>query len=136
MKLTNIKISNFRSFVGEHEFQLADGVNYFVGANNCGKPNLIAALELAMDPNRIFVPERDRPARLQGSTKTRITTMIRCGSNRHYRLSKALEDSAIRILQRELRAGDEDGMIWLGEEINRRIEKVAAMQERNQLFAK
>jgi putative ATP-dependent endonuclease of OLD family len=73
MKLTHIKISNFRSFVGEHEFHLADGVNYFVGPNNCGKSNLIAALELAMDPNRSFVPERDRPAMLQGSTKTRIT---------------------------------------------------------------
>jgi predicted ATP-dependent endonuclease of OLD family len=59
--------------VGEHEFNLADGVNYFVGPNNCGKSNLIAALELAMDPNRIFVPERDRPAMLQGPTKTRIT---------------------------------------------------------------
>lgn len=73
MKLTHIKISNFRSFVGEHEFSLADGVNYFVGPNNCGKSNLIAALELAMDPNRAFVPERDRPAMLQGPTKTRIT---------------------------------------------------------------
>lgn len=73
MKLTHIRISNFRSFVGEHEFCIADGANYFVGPNNCGKSNLIAALELAMDPNRLFLPEQDRPAMLQGSTKTRIT---------------------------------------------------------------
>ena len=73
LKLTHIKVSNFRSFVGEHEFHLADGVNYFVGPNNCGKSNLIAALELALDPNLEFVPERDRPAMLQGPTKTRVT---------------------------------------------------------------
>ena len=80
MKLTHIKISNFRSFVGDHEFRIADGANYFVGPNNCGKSNLIAALELALDPNRPFIPEQDRPAMLQGSTKTRITlTFSRTG---------------------------------------------------------
>jgi putative ATP-dependent endonuclease of OLD family len=63
-------------------------------------------------------------------------TMTRCGSKKHYRLSKAWKDAAIRMLPRELRADDEGGMIWLGEEINRRIEKVVARQERNQLFTK
>ena len=63
-------------------------------------------------------------------------TMVRCGSKKHYRLSKAWKDAAIRMLARELRADDVGGMIWLGEEINRRIEKVAAREERKQLFVK
>ena len=63
-------------------------------------------------------------------------TMVRCGSKKHYRLSKAWKDAAIRMLPRELRADDVGGMIWLGEEINRRIEKVAAREERKQLFVK
>jgi putative ATP-dependent endonuclease of OLD family len=76
MKLTYIKLSNFRSFLGEHEFEVAGGANFFVGPNNCGKSNLISALELSMDPEAVFVPERDRPAATQGSgapRQTRIT---------------------------------------------------------------
>ena len=49
MKLARIRIKDFRSFSGEHEFDVFGGVNYFVGPNNCGKSNLIRALELALD---------------------------------------------------------------------------------------
>lgn len=76
MKLTHIKLSNFRSFLDEHEFEVADGANFIVGPNNCGKSNLISALELSMDPEAVFVPERDRPAVTQGvggPRQTRIT---------------------------------------------------------------
>lgn len=76
MKLTHIKLSNFRSFLDEHEFEIADGANFFVGPNNCGKSNLISALELSMDPEAVFLPERDRPAATQGKgapRQTRIT---------------------------------------------------------------
>ncbi|MCA2245656.1 AAA family ATPase [Mycobacterium sp. WUMAC-067] len=80
MKLTHIKLSNFRSFLNEHEFEVADGANFFVGPNNCGKSNLISALELSMDPEAVFVPERDRPAATQGKgapRQTRITLTFR-----------------------------------------------------------
>jgi putative ATP-dependent endonuclease of the OLD family len=50
MKLTHIRIKDFRSFSGEHEFDVSSGVNYFVGPNNCGKSNLVRALELATEP--------------------------------------------------------------------------------------
>lgn len=76
MRLTHIKVSNFRSFVGEHDFEISEGVNYFVGPNNCGKSNLISAVELALDGDKTFVPQRDRPAATQGvgaPPKTRIT---------------------------------------------------------------
>ncbi len=79
MRLTHIKVSNFRSFLGDHDFEIAEGVNYFVGPNNCGKSNLISAVELALDPDMPFVPQRDRPATTQGigaPPKTRITLIF------------------------------------------------------------
>ncbi|MGH3635382.1 MAG: ATP-dependent nuclease, partial [Mycobacterium sp.] len=79
MRLTHIKVSNFRSFLGDHDFEVAAGINYFVGPNNCGKSNLISAVELALDPDMPFVPQRDRPAATQGigaPPKTRITLIF------------------------------------------------------------
>ncbi|MGV0734470.1 ATP-dependent nuclease [Mycolicibacter sinensis] len=70
----HIKIRNFRSFIDDHEFPLDDGVNYFVGPNNCGKSNLISAVELALDANKSFEPTRDRPSFTQGGVgKPRVT---------------------------------------------------------------
>ncbi|CCK62687.1 ATP-dependent nuclease [Mycobacterium canetti] len=79
MRLTRIKISNFRSFLGDHEFEVAAGATYFVGPNNCGKSNLISAVEMALNPDIPFVPQRDRPATTQGigaPPKTRITLIF------------------------------------------------------------
>lgn len=83
MKLTHIRVKDFRSFSGEHEFVIADGINYFVGPNNCGKSNLVRALELALDPDAHYVPEHDRPARdatVGAPPMTRITLTFRIGS--------------------------------------------------------
>jgi putative ATP-dependent endonuclease of the OLD family len=82
MKLTHIRIKDFRSFSGEHDFDVSSGVNYFVGPNNCGKSNLIRALELALDPDAVFSAERDRPAREDQRGKpptTRITLTFGVG---------------------------------------------------------
>lgn len=73
MKLTHIRLANFRSFLDEHEFEIADGANFFVGPNNCGKSNLISALELSMDPESVFVPDRDRPVATQGKGSPKYT---------------------------------------------------------------
>ncbi|MEO8330452.1 MAG: AAA family ATPase, partial [Candidatus Nanopelagicales bacterium] len=83
MKLTHVRIKDYRSFSGEHDFDVASGVNYFVGPNNCGKSNLVRALELALDPDTSYVADRDRPAR--GSTlgappTTRITLTFQLGT--------------------------------------------------------
>ncbi len=75
MKLARVRIKDFRSFAGEHGFDFANGVNYFVGPNNCGKSNLMRALELALDPDADYVPERDRPAKA-GSRGAPLTTRI------------------------------------------------------------
>ncbi|GAC86333.1 hypothetical protein GP2_102_00010 [Gordonia paraffinivorans NBRC 108238] len=48
MKLTHVRVKDLRSFSGEHEFDVSNGVNYVVGPNNCGKSNLVRALELAL----------------------------------------------------------------------------------------
>lgn len=76
MKLTHVRIKDFRSFSGEHIFDLADGANYFVGPNNCGKSNLVRALELALDPDVEYVPDRDRPMKDSASGGRKVTTRI------------------------------------------------------------
>lgn len=84
MKLPHIRVKDFRSFSGEHDFDIGDGVNYFVGPNNCGKSNLIRALALALDPDAHYDPLRDRPAR-DGATGappvTKIILTFRVGSS-------------------------------------------------------
>src|SRR3954453_6926148 len=84
MKLTHIRIKDFRSFSGEHEFNVSSGVNYFVGPNNCGKSNLVRALELPLDPDAKYDPERDRPARpgaVGAPPTTRITLTFHVGKS-------------------------------------------------------
>ncbi len=73
MKLTHVRIKDFRSFVGEHEFDLSSGVNYFVGPNNSGKSNMLRAIELALDPDAEYVADRDRPASTVGVGQPRVT---------------------------------------------------------------
>lgn len=73
MKLTHVRIKDFRSFSGEHEFDFSSGVNYFVGPNNSGKSNLVRAIELALDPDAEYVPDRDRPASALGIGQPRVT---------------------------------------------------------------
>ncbi len=83
MKLTHVRVKDFRSFLGEHEFEVGDGVNYFVGPNNCGKSNLIRAVALALDPDAAYNPARDRPARaatVGGPPTTRITLTFKAGN--------------------------------------------------------
>lgn len=82
MKLAHIKIKDFRSFSGEHDFDFSSGVNYVVGPNNCGKSNLVRALELSLDPTAVYVPERDRPVRerVGPPPKTRITLTFKVGN--------------------------------------------------------
>lgn len=82
MKLSHVKIKDFRSFSGEHNFDFAEGVNYVVGPNNCGKSNLVRALEVALDPTIEYDPERDRPVKATSAgpiPMTRITLTFKVG---------------------------------------------------------
>lgn len=38
-------MKNFKSFIGEHELNLSEGINFFVGNNNCGKTTIFKAIE-------------------------------------------------------------------------------------------
>ena len=83
MKLTHIRIKDFRSFREVHEFALTDGVNYLVGPNNCGKSSLIRAVALALDPDAVYEFSRDQPARekaLGRSLESRIGLTFRVGA--------------------------------------------------------
>lgn len=84
MKLAHVRIKDFRSFGGEHEFDISSGANFFVGPNNCGKSNLVRALELALDPDADYQPSKDRPVKENAwgaPPSTRITLTFEVGSS-------------------------------------------------------
>lgn len=60
MKLVRVEVKNFRS-IGDLDVALVDGMNSFVGPNNCGKSNLVSAMRMALDPDYQFDPTRDVP---------------------------------------------------------------------------
>jgi putative ATP-dependent endonuclease of OLD family len=85
MKLIKVAIKNFRSFAGEHSFELSSGLNYLVGPNNAGKSNVLRAIELALDPGAEYDPKKDRPSRDSASggmpVKTRLVLTFSVGTS-------------------------------------------------------
>jgi hypothetical protein len=72
VRLVGIRIRDYRSvFVDEldqpFDVELSDGMNAFVGRNNCGKSNVLRAVALALDPAVPFDPELDIPGPRQFS---------------------------------------------------------------------
>lgn len=45
MYIEKIILKNFKSFIGDHELKLSEGINFFVGNNNCGKTTIFKAIE-------------------------------------------------------------------------------------------
>lgn len=45
MYIAKIKLVNFKSFKGEHIIEFSEGINFFVGNNNCGKTTIFKAVE-------------------------------------------------------------------------------------------
>lgn len=45
MYISKIKLENFKSYIGKHELYLSEGINFFVGNNNCGKTTIFKAIE-------------------------------------------------------------------------------------------
>ncbi|RJP76402.1 MAG: hypothetical protein C4524_10005 [Candidatus Zixiibacteriota bacterium] len=77
MQITTIKIKNFRSiwYKGQGSLftlNLSPGINYLVGPNNCGKSNILRALDLAFndDNGNIFDMKADSPSALAYSRPT------------------------------------------------------------------
>lgn len=45
MYISKIKLHNFKGFKGDHELSFDNGVNFFVGDNNCGKSTVFEAVD-------------------------------------------------------------------------------------------
>lgn len=45
MYISKIRLVNFKSFKGEHIIEFSEGINFFVGNNNCGKTTIFKAVE-------------------------------------------------------------------------------------------
>jgi predicted ATP-dependent endonuclease of OLD family len=84
MKLVRVEVKNFRS-IGDLDVALVDGMNSFVGPNNCGKSNLVGAMRMALDPDYQFDPTRDVPGQRHFAFP-RTTLTFKCvGANSPYR---------------------------------------------------
>lgn len=82
MKLTRVEVRNYRSLFVDASgkpvtFQLGEGMNAFIGPNNCGKSNLLRAVALALDPSYPFDRDRDMSAPLM-FTVPRVTLTFSC----------------------------------------------------------
>ena len=53
MKLNKIIIRNFRSYYGENQFELSDGLTLVIGDNGDGKTTFFEALEWLFDTSKI-----------------------------------------------------------------------------------
>jgi putative ATP-dependent endonuclease of OLD family len=93
VKVTRVEVQNYRSFPDPFTIDLADGMNVFVGRNNCGKSNLFSALTLAMLPEALFDPARDAP-----SQRTRALPRIAVEFQAH--AQNAPEKTLLRYAQR------------------------------------
>jgi chromosome segregation protein len=51
VKITNLRLSGFKSFVDATEFMIEPGLNGVVGPNGCGKSNLLEAMRWVMGEN-------------------------------------------------------------------------------------
>lgn len=62
MKITRVEIKNFRSLFDEPvAFDVAEGMNTLVGANNCSKSNILRAVSIALDPDLQIDRDLDMP---------------------------------------------------------------------------
>lgn len=67
MKLQHVTVNSYRSLFdfspGGKPFEIdcSDGMNLLIGPNNCGKSNVIRAIELALEPDATISAERDLP---------------------------------------------------------------------------
>lgn len=48
LKIAKVKIKNYKSFYGEFELELSDGMNILVGDNEAGKSTILEAIHLAL----------------------------------------------------------------------------------------
>ena len=85
MKLTNVSIRNFRSFVvlqghSTPTLPIGDGLNLLTGPNNCGKSNLLRAISLALEDvgGARFDPSSDIPSQLARRGYPVITLVFKC----------------------------------------------------------
>jgi len=98
VKLTDVTIRDFRSlFVDDRDqpfsVHLAEGVNTFVGRNNCGKSNVLRAVSAALDPTYAYERVADTPGPRQFSHP-----VITLGFNAN---GGSAEEKALLVLARE-----------------------------------
>jgi hypothetical protein len=86
MRLDTVDIRDFRSIFTDDagrtfSVELAEGMNTFVGQNNCGKSNVLRAISLALDPNHRYSVDDDAPG-LRPFAHPEITLRFRADGDR------------------------------------------------------
>ena len=95
LKIADVSIENFRSIVGDPVKFEIDDYCVIVGPNNCGKSNILRALQLFFTDivdGRKFDPTLDFPQSniLTSQSKTRITVSISYDKTKDVNLEKAI----------------------------------------------
>jgi hypothetical protein len=107
MKLRRITVSSYRSLFdftpggAPLELECSDGMNLLIGPNNCGKSNVVRAIELALEPEATISAERDLPGKAARARPT-VVLQFQVGRN----------DPAadlVRKVQHLRNSGDEQG---------------------------
>lgn len=97
IKLRSVEIENFRSIIEKPLKITFDDLTVIVGPNNCGKSNILRALQLFFTGTIEGLPyasERDYPKseELSKSAQTKITVTVAYESTKDLSLKRALDD--------------------------------------------
>lgn len=97
IKLKSVKIENFRSIVGEELSIDFDALTVIVGPNNCGKSNILRALQLFFSGHIEGAPyttdiDYPKSTELSPKSQTKITVEIEFDPAKDVLIKKALEE--------------------------------------------
>jgi len=104
MKLQHVAISSYRSLFtfsagGEpFELEFSDGMNLLIGPNNCGKSNVVRAIELALESDATISAEQDLPGNA-ARARPSVTLTFHVGA----------DDPASDLIRAVQRLSDEHG---------------------------
>jgi predicted ATPase len=112
IKLTKVEIHNYRSIFEEYgspafAFSLTPGTNALIGANNCGKSNILKAIALALEEGEegTFVSDRDVPVQKVWARPTiTLDFVVERPSSPERTLLKYLDEYERSALQQEPKA--------------------------------
>jgi predicted ATP-dependent endonuclease of OLD family len=107
IKLSSVEIENFRSIIGDPLRIDFEDLTVIVGPNNCGKSNILRALQLFFNGHvegQPYSSERDYPksSKLSKQAQTKITVTVSYQPSKEVSLKRALDELEAETDQQRL----------------------------------